>query len=188
MNIEISGRNFEVTDRIRTLITSKLDTITKYFHDIIEVRCVLNVEKYRNICEIFVLGKEHDVKSVQEAETMEEAIQSTVDHLKRQAQKSREKIRDHRRGSKQSLLPESWQVNVLERGRLRDDALNGNRNSPRIIKTNNLPIRPMSIEQAALMLDSSKNEFIVFQDVDTEKVTVIYKRTDNNFGMIAPEF
>ena len=183
MNIEISGRNFEVTDRIRTLITSKLDKIKKYFHDIIEIRCVLNVEKYRNICEIIVVGKEHDVKSIQEAETMEEAIQSTIDHLKRQAQKNREKIRDHHRRDK-GAAPEAWQVQVLEPAMLRNQV----NHSPRIIKTNNLPIRPMSIEQAALMLDESKNEFIVFQDVDTEKVTVIYKRHDNNFGMIAPEF
>lgn len=187
MNIEISGRNYDVTDRIRTMITSKMDAISKYFHDIIQIRAVLNVEKYRNMCEIIVVGKEHDVKASQEAETMEEAIQKTVDHLKRQAQKNREKIRDHHRGNgaKQTLLPESWQVNVLERGNLRD---NNAHRTPRIIKTNNLPIRPMSIEQAALMLDESKNEFIVFQDVDTEKVTVIYKRNDNNFGMIAPEF
>ena len=59
---------------------------------------------------------------------------------------------------------------------------------PRVIRTSNLPIRPMSIEQAAMTLDGSRNEFIVFRDLDTDKVTVIYKRNDQNFGMIAPEF
>ena len=185
MNIEISGRNYEVNDRIRELVTGKLDKIKKYFDDIIEIRCVLNVEKYRNICEILVHGKEHDVKAAQEAETMEDAINSTIDHLKTQAQKNRKKIRDHHRRQKgQSLLPDSWEVNVLEPGRLLDDG----KRSPRIIKTDNLPIRPMSIEEAALRLNDSKNEFIVFRDLDTEKVTVIYKRRDNNFGMISPEF
>ena len=50
-----------------------------------------------------------------------------------------------------------------------------------------LPIRPMSIEEAALRLDDSKNEFIVFRDLDTDKISVIYKRRDNNLGLIAPE-
>lgn len=186
MAIEISGRNYEVTDKTRDLINSKLDKVRKYFQDIIEVRCVLNVEKHRHICEIIIIGKEHDVKAIQEAETMEEAISSTVDHLKVQAQKNRAKIKDHHRREKGSLLPDNWQVNVLEPGRLLGEG--DNARLPRIIKTSNLPIRPMSIEQAALVLSDSKNEFIVFRDLDTEKVTVIYKRRDNNYGMIAPEF
>ena len=76
-------------------------------------------------------------------------------------------------------------MQVLEPGNLRMD---GDQNLPRIIKTSNLPIRPMSIEHAALMLDDSKNEFIVFRDVDTDKISVIYKRRDQNLGLIAPEF
>lgn len=185
MTVEITGRNYEVNDRIRALITSKLEKVTKYFHDIIEIRTVLQVEKYRNICEIMIIGRDHDLKSIQEAETMEEAINSTVDHLKRQAQRSRKRITDRKvKATKPKKLMSEWEVNVLEPSLLREES----NNRPRIIKTDNLPIRPMSIEQAALMLDDSKNEFIVFRDLDTDKVTVIYKRQDNNFGMIAPEF
>jgi len=184
MNIEITGRNYEVKKRIRTLLDGKLEKITKYFDDIIEIRCVLHVEKYRNLCEINVIGKEHDIKAGQEGETMEEAINLTMDHLKRQAQKNRAKIRDHRRKVKPSSALDSWTVQVLEPKKLRLTPKAG----PRIIKTSNLPIRPMSIEQAAMMLDDSKNEFIVFRDLDTDKVTVIYRRRDSNFGMIAPEF
>jgi putative sigma-54 modulation protein len=181
----ITGRNFEVNDKTRALVEKKLAKILKYFHDIIEIRCTLTVEKYRNICETIVIGKEHDVKAVQEAATMPDAINATVDHLKIQAQKNRRKIRDHHRKGKVKNVSDNWTVQVLEPGRLREAG--GGRN-PRIIKTADLPIRPMSIEHAALLLDDSKNEFIVFRDVDTEKVTVIYRRRDNTFGMIAPEF
>jgi putative sigma-54 modulation protein len=96
---EIVGRNFEVTPDIRQLIESKLDRVEdRLFDDVISVRVVLNVEKYRNICEILIVGKEHDVKAVQESDTsMQDAINGTIDHVKRQAQKNREKIRDHHR-------------------------------------------------------------------------------------------
>ena len=181
--IEITGRNYEVPDRIRKLIEAKLDKLKKYFTDIIEIRCVLTIEKYRNICEIIVIGKDYDVKSAQEADSMDDAVHSTLDHLKLQAQKNRKKIRDHHRRTK-GARPTSWQVNVIDAARLRGEPTL----SPRIIKTNNLPIRPMSIEQAAMLLDDSKNEFIVFRDLDTDKVSVIYKRRDNNLGLIAPEF
>ena len=185
---EIVGRNFEVTPDIRQLIESKLGRVEdRLFDDVITVRVVLQVEKYRNICEILIVGKEHDVKAVQESdESMQDAINAAIDHLKRQAQKNRKKIRDHHRkdGNQVKSSVTEWAVQVLEPGRLRES---GDHNRPRIIKTNNLPIRPMSIEEAALRLEDSKNEFIVFRDLDTEKISVIYKRRDDNLGLIAPE-
>ncbi len=188
MATEISGRNYEIPPDIRELVEKKLAKIEeKLFADVIEVRVVLQVEKYRNICEVIIVGKEHDVKTVQESdESMPDAINLAMDHLKRQAQKNRKKIRDHHRrdGNGRKSVTE-WAVQVLEPGNLRES---GEQNRPRIIKTNNLAIRPMSIEEAALRLDDSKNEFIVFRDIDSDKVSVIYKRRDSNLGLISPEF
>ena len=187
MATSIAGRHYVVTDDIRGLITKKLDKIVeKLFDDVIDVRVVLQVEKYRNICEILIVGKEHDVKSVQESDdSMQDAINSALDHLKRQAQKNREKIRDHHRREGNGRKITEWSVQVLEPGQLREQT---EERAPRIVKTNNISIRPMSIEEAALRLDDSKNEFIVFRDIDTDRVSVIYKRRDNNLGLIAPEF
>ncbi len=184
MSTEITGRNFEVTPEIRELVGKKLGKVEeRLFDDVIETRVVLQVEKYRNICEIIIVGKDHDVKAVQESdESMPDAINAAIDHVKRQAQKNRKKIRDHRNGGRKTV--DAWSVQVLEPSLLRVKGDAG----PRIIKTSNLPIRPMSIEHAALLLDDSKNEFIVFRDVDTDKVSVIYKRRDSNLGLIAPEF
>ena len=186
MATQISGRNYDVTPDIREMVEKKLGKIEeRLFDDVIDVRVVLQVEKYRNICEVLIVGKEHDVKSVQESdESMQDAINAAMDHLKRQAQKNRKKIRDHHRrdGNGRDADVNEWAVQVLEPGNLREE------NRPRIVKTNNIAIRPMSIEEAALRLDDLKNEFIVFRDIDTDKVSVIYKRRDNNLGLIAPEF
>jgi putative sigma-54 modulation protein len=190
MSTGIIGRNFEVTPDIRDLIDKKLaKIIDKLFDDVIDTRVVLQVEKHRNLCEIIIVGKDHDVKSEQESlESMQDAINQALDHVKRQAQKNRETIRDHHRKdgnrSKSDGAVTEWAVNVLEPGKLRE----AGGGSPRIIQTNSLAIRPMSIEDAALRLDDSKNEFIVFRDIDNDRISVIYKRRDNNLGLIAPEF
>src|SRR5204863_5792425 len=189
MATEISGRNYEIPANVRDLVEKKLaKNQERLFDDVIDTRVVLQVEKYRNICEIIIVGKEHDVKAVQESgDSMQDAINLAVDHVKRQAQKNRETIRDHHRKDGNNAKAEQvtdWTVQVLEPGRLR---VEGDHNQPRIIKTNSLPIRPMSIEEAALRLDESKNEFIVFRDLDTDKISVIYKRRDSNLGLIAPE-
>jgi len=85
MSTGIIGRNFEVTPDIRDLLDKKLaKIIDKLFSDVIDTRVMLQVEKYRNICEIIIVGKEHDVKSVQESgESMHEAINLALDHVKR---------------------------------------------------------------------------------------------------------
>jgi ribosome hibernation promoting factor len=190
MATTIAGRHYEVTATIRDLITKKVSRIVdKLFDDVIDVRVVLQVEKYRNICEILIKGKEHDVKSVQESdESMQDAINQALDHVKRQAQKNRSTIRDHHRkdGSRNKTAEPvtQWAVQVLEPGRLRKA---GKARLPRIIKTNNLPILPMTIEDAAESLDGSKNEFIVFRDLDNDRISVMYKRRDNNLGLIATE-
>ncbi len=191
MATTITGRKYEVTNDIRALITKKLDKIVdKLFDDVIEVRVVLQVQKYRNLCEILITGKEHDVKAAQESgESMQDAINLALDHVKRQAQKNRSTIRDHHRkagslNKATASLVTQWSVQVLEPGKLRQS---GPKRLPRIIKTNNLAILPMTIEDAAESLDGSKNEFIVFRDLDTDRISVMYKRRDNNLGLIAPE-
>lgn len=188
MSTGIIGRNFEVTPQIRDLVEKKLSKIIdKLFDDVIDTRVMLQVEKYRNICEILVVGKDHDVKTVQESDdSMQDAINLALDHVKRQAQKNRKTIRDHHRkdGNRNKEQVTDWTVNVLEPGKLR---VEGDHNRPRVIKSSSLPIRPMSIEEAALRLDESKNEFIVFRDLDSDRISVIYKRRDNNLGLIAPE-
>ena len=191
MATEISSRNYELTPKIRKMIETKLSRVeARLFDDVIDVRCVLQVEKYRNICEILIKGKEHDVKSVQESqESMTDAANLALDHVKRQAQKHRKTIRDHHRkdGGRSKVQVTDWTVSVLEPAQMRHAKKDGKAALPRVIKTNNLPIRAMSIEHAALLLDDSKNEFIVFRDTDTDRVSVMYKRRDSNLGLIAPE-
>ena len=47
-----------------------------------------------------------------------------------------------------------------------------------------LAVKPMSVEEAALFMEDSEQEFLVFRDSSTENVSVIYKRRDGNLGLI----
>jgi putative sigma-54 modulation protein len=44
----------------------------------------------------------------------------------------------------------------------------------------------MTAEEAALQLSSEPDQFIVFRDADTDRIGVLYKRKDQNFGLIEP--
>ena len=73
-------------------------------------------------------------------------------------------------------------VDILER-----ESVEGG-GTPRVISSTHLQIKPMTIEEAALLLEESKNEFVVFRDASSDRVAVLYKRKDNNYGLIAPGF
>jgi putative sigma-54 modulation protein len=97
---EIVGRNVEVTADIRQLIETKLGRVEdRLIHDVVSARVMLHVEKYLYSCEILIVGKDHDVKAVEESQvSMVDAINAAIDHARRQALKNREKTRDHHRG------------------------------------------------------------------------------------------
>jgi putative sigma-54 modulation protein len=58
---------------------------------------------------------------------------------------------------------------------------------PRIVRSSYLDLKPMTLDEAALALAGSRNGFVVFVDADSDRVNVLYKRRDENYGLIAPE-
>jgi len=57
---------------------------------------------------------------------------------------------------------------------------------PRVIESDRIPAKPLSVDDAILQLELSHAEFLVFLNSATESVSVIYKRRDGNYGLITP--
>jgi putative sigma-54 modulation protein len=58
---------------------------------------------------------------------------------------------------------------------------------PRIIRSNEVAAKPMSIDDAAIEIGDSDREFLVFRNASTERLNIVYKRKDGNIGWIEPE-
>jgi putative sigma-54 modulation protein len=58
--------------------------------------------------------------------------------------------------------------------------------APRIVAQPRYRVKPMTAEEAAIILNDSDDQFIVFRDAETNKVGVLYNRTDGNYGLIEP--
>ena len=57
----------------------------------------------------------------------------------------------------------------------------------RLIRGKNYSMKPMSIDEALLLFESSKDEVLVFRKYDSEKWAILYRRKDGDFGLIEPE-
>jgi len=181
MNIEYVARNYDLSDEIRDYTEKKLAKVLKFVEEPVEVRVILMQEKHRHASEIKLSHRHGTVQATEETDTMVDAVNLTIDKLEKQARRGRKKFMDQRRRRDRQVDAPHWPVEVLEAGSLSG----GGR---QVIKRSSLPIKPMSLEEAALQLEGSSHDFVVFKDATSDQVSVLYKRRDSNFGLISPEF
>ena len=180
MNIEYVARNVELDDRIRDFATDKLRKVDKFLEEPVEVRLTLAQEKHRAMAELRVAHRHGLIQAAEETTEILDAINLAVDKAEKQARRSRKKFFDKRRKADRNNGSQ-WPVEVLEGSSL------GAGSTPRIIKSSFLSIKPMSLDEAALHLEESRHEFLVFRDAGSDQINVLYKRKDNNYGLISPE-
>jgi putative sigma-54 modulation protein len=178
MRIDYVARKVVLTDTVRDLAEKKLAKIKKYFNEILDIRVEVEQERHLYVADIFVKGKDFDIKSTSQSKELTSAIQEAVDKLEMQARRAKARLKDKkRRGGEQA---KSWPVDILEP----ESVASG---SPIIVESNDLQIKPMTIEEAALQLERSTDDFIVFRNAVTDNVNVLYRRADSNLGLIRPE-
>ncbi len=106
---------------------------------------------------------------------MYQSLSQTITKIEKQALKLKNKITDkHHKAKKVGTIAPVG------------EAIEPAPNSPRIIDSNNYAVKPMTAEEAVLRLGDEEDQFLVFRNADNERVSVIYKRQDGNYGLITP--
>ncbi|MEM7352399.1 MAG: ribosome-associated translation inhibitor RaiA [Acidobacteriota bacterium] len=182
MRIEFTGRHYQLSEQVKEYTEQKLDKLKRFLDEPVDIHVILEIEKRRQIAELHVSHRHGVLQATEEAEHMREAIHTCIEKVEKQARRSRSKFVDSRRRSKRHDEDHHWPMEVLDRETLNLGS------QPKIIKTTRLPIKPMTIDEAVLELEQSKNEFFVFRDSSNDRVSVIYRRKDEHFGLIAPDF
>ncbi len=183
MSIEITGRHIDVPSQEKQRVEERLNRLERHTGRIDEARLVVTGERHRVLAEAIISSGRESWKAHQESADLSTALVAVLDKIEAQAQKDRARRKDHKGKLSASAATSEWEVEVIE-----GDAFKSQPQERRIVKTTRIPIKPMSAEEAALELGHSLHEFIVFQDASTERVSVLYKRRDGNFGLIAPEW
>jgi putative sigma-54 modulation protein len=178
MKIEYVARKATLTDQDRQLAEKKLGKIRKYFNDIIDVRVEVDQERHLYVADLFVKGKDFDLKSTSQSKDLTTALQDAIDKLEIQARRAKTRLKSHKQ--RHARPEQGWGVEVLETESIGSG-------HPRVVERTHIPIKPMSIEEAAMQLEKSTDDFLVFRNSSNDKVNVIYRRPDNNLGLITPE-
>ena len=179
MKITFKGKHIEVTDAMRNYIEKRLNKIDRHFDHILEVIVTLSVEKNRQIVEATLQASRALIRAEEETDDMYTSIDKVVDKLGRQIQKYKEKYfqKPNPGSGRKELVNEGANIEDSEPDRI-----------AKIVKTKRFAIKPMSVEEAAMQMDLLGHNFFVFANDNNNKVNVLYKRKDGNFGLIEPEF
>ncbi len=172
MEINIVFRNIEPTDALKSYFEKKAKKLERIFRKEFEVKAVLSTEKFRQLAEVIVNIGGNIIKAEESAEDMYSAIDLVLDKIDRQAKKYREKIKERKHAHSYS------DNNKVESGNLTEK---------QIIKSENYVVKPLTIEEAAMQLDTLEQEFIVFRNAETNEINVLYKKRDGNYGWIEPK-
>jgi putative sigma-54 modulation protein len=180
MKIEIVGRNVPVDDRLRQRVEKKLAKLAKFLSEPIEARVTLSLEKHLHVAEIYVSHRDGSLRATEEAEGhLIEALDLAIENIQNQGRRTGDKQKDGKR--RRDRGDHRWPVDILESGSV------GSGGVPLVIESTHLRIKPMTVEEAALALESAEDGFVVFRDAGSDRVSVLYRRKDKNFGLIAPE-
>jgi ribosome hibernation promoting factor len=174
MKIEFTGRQTEVAAAVRTLAERKLGKLARVLPGITRAHVTLTADKHRLIAEVIVHSKKVELSAVGRSNDAELSVADAIDKLLRQAQRYVGKRREGKRG-------ESPRVVVPRR------EPRGGDGEPRIVRTRRTPVKPMTLDEAALEVGERPEGFVVFRDAATERVSVLYRRKDGNLGLIEPE-
>jgi len=92
MNVEYTGRHYEVTAADRKEIESGLSKIKKILRGSFETKVVLTVEKHRHKAEIALNSRVGNLVALSQAKDMTAAIGNALEHLEKQALKNKTRL------------------------------------------------------------------------------------------------
>lgn len=181
MQIDYTCRNVHLDERLRRFIEQKLGKVAKFVEEPVEVKVILEIEKHRHIAELHIAHRLGVAQAAEEHDgSLLDAINLAVDKAEKQVRRSRKKLADKRRRADRTN-GHRWPMAVLERASV------GAGTTPRIIESTHVEIKPMTIEEAAIELETAEHGFVVFRDAQSDRLNVLFKRRDHNYGLIAPE-
>jgi len=186
LEVEIYGRNMEVTERIKDYVDKKVSRLDRYLNGIDEARVDLAYVKSarsaadRQVAQITVRGKGIILRSEERADDIFAALDTALDKLQRQMERYKGK-RYRNRGNGKTAAEVSAPVTEVAPAEEEGGQIV-------IARRKKFMITPMDEAEAMEQMQLLGHEdFFVFYNVQTNGINIIYRRRDGTYGLIEPE-
>lgn len=199
MNVEYTGRHYEVTNAIRKEVETGLTKIRKILGDKFETKVILAVEKHRHKAEITINPRKGPLVGLAQAKDMSIAVNEAIDHLEKQAIKYKTRWQSKKRSARKSEEVNKWNGHSDQEDIQTAVGLNEKtavpvmvHKYPAVAKTTevhlvrsdeSVAMRPMTLEEAIKEAHFKDRDVFVFRD-PKGKVMVLHRAKDGKMQLI----
>ncbi len=180
MYINFNFKNFEPSEHLKDYANDRFQKLEKYLKNSnsAQLQVILAVEKFRQIAEANLSADEFYLSAQEETEDMYATIDAVLDKLEVQVKKLRDKQKDKRK--KKAAKSSAQDTDPAPQTEFTDleDA--------NIVKIDRYEPKPIPVEDAVIRLKQSDYGFLVFFNDKTNRVNVVYKRKNGDYGLIDP--
>ncbi len=199
MNVEYTGRHYEVTPAIRKEVETGLAKIRKILRDRFETKVILTVEKHRHHAEITISPRNGPLVGLAQAKDMTMAVNEALDHLEKQAVKYKTKWHAKKRAARRTEEANKWNGHSTQEDVQTAVGLSETTAVPVLVhkfpaaaKTTEIHLlrsdeavamRPMTLEEAIKEAHFRDRDVFVFRDTKG-KVMVLHRKRDGKMELI----
>jgi putative sigma-54 modulation protein len=179
MRVDVTGRHVEITTPLRNLLNQRLAKLERLLNDsAVSAVVILTKEKYRHRTELVIHARgDHILRGLGEGNAWPVSVRQAAQKVEQQAQTLKGKWAERKRSSTRRRTPPAAAADGGQAGG----------EGRRLVRASRYAVKPMSIEDAALRVESADETFVVFRNADTDAVSILYRRKDGNLGLIEPD-
>jgi putative sigma-54 modulation protein len=193
MRLELRGHHVEITPALRRLVGAKLAKIEQLLNDrAVSAKAILTIEKHRHRANITLHARgEKFLHGEAETDKWETSIAQAVEEIWQQAQKVKSKRHDlTRHGVKTGTVAaaeNNGRDTTLAKPARAVRAVRERVRMPRILRASRQSITPMSAADAARRLDADDTGIVVFRDIESQTISVLYRRPNGELALVETE-
>lgn len=186
----VRGENIEVTPAIRQYVEKKIGKLARYFKKTPEATAHVNLKVYSDgDAKVEVTLPLHylTLRAEEKSGDLYGSIDLVVDKLERQIRKYKTKINRQIREKSQKERAREAQVAAEEAYDLEPLIVDEDEDTSQfdIVRTKKITLKPMDAEEAILQMNMLGHQFFIFDDVQTNGLSIVYKRKDGRYGLIS---
>jgi ribosomal subunit interface protein len=199
MDVVVSSRHCEVSERFREHVEEKLARLEKHDHRIIRVEVLLEKEARAREperavrIELTALSKGPVVRAEACAEDKMAALDLALDKMASQMRKAADRRKVHRGQHKPESLAEAMARSAPPSEIANEDEVTERKvgpvtvqgDGPLVVREKTHDASPMTLEQALYEMELVGHDFYLFVDKESEKPSVVYRRRGYDYGVIA---
>lgn len=194
--VHILGKHLVITDALKDYVLEKLAHIEMFGDKKAKVTVTLEQQKLHNRCEIFFAIDHTHIKVHAATDEMYAAIDKATDRLKGKLRKYKTKIQAHHAKPLQMV---EMTVNVVRASgddleEINEEIEEENHKEMfdlykphEVVSQEKMHLKTLTQQEAVLKMDLSGRDFIVYRSEEDQKIKVIHKREDGDYGVIEPE-